>query len=111
MYLKSKDIRLIIFNISDKKKFIKIKDVLFKKKIISCINIINKITSFYIWKNKIKKSTEIKIMCKTFNSLEKKVIKIIKKIHPYNIPEILIFKIHKINKEYLNWMKKTIKFK
>ncbi len=111
MYQTSKDIRLIICNIPDKKTFIKIKNILFKKKMISCIKIINKVTSFYIWKNKIKKNIEIKMIFKTFSYFKKKVIKIIKKIHPYEIPEILVFKIHKINQEYLNWMNKTIEVK
>ncbi len=108
MYQKSKDIRFITCNIPDKKKFIKIKDILFKKKLVSCINIVNKVTSFYIWKNKIKKNIEIRMMFKTFSFLKKKVIKIIKKIHPYKIPEISIFKVYKIDQDYFNWMKKTI---
>ncbi len=108
MYLKSKDVRLIICNVPNKKIFLKIKEILFKKRIVACINIINKITSFYIWKNKIKNNTEIKVMFKTCSFHSKKVVKIIKKIHPYKIPEILIFKIHKINKKYLNWMTKVI---
>ncbi len=108
MYLKSKDVRLIICNIPNKETLLKTKEILLKKKIVTCINVINKITSFYIWKNKIKKKKEIKVIFKTFSFLTNKVIKIITKIHPYKIPEILTFKIHQINKKYFDWMIKTI---
>ncbi len=109
MKLKYKKIILLTCNVPNKKIFNNIKDILLKRKLVSCINMMNKIVSFYYWKNKIKKKTEIKIICKSFNFLRKKIIKIIKKIHPYKIPEILTFKINKINKKYLNWMIKTIK--
>ncbi len=109
MCLTSKNIILITCNIPNEKILNNIKNILLKKKLVSCINVINNINSFYLWKNKIKNKIEIKIILKSFSHFRNKIIKIIKKIHPYKIPEILIFKINKINKEYLIWMKKTLK--
>lgn len=109
MNSKKDNIILLTCNIPNKKNLKKIINILFKKRIVSCINIINKIKSFYYWKNKIKKKKEIKIIIKSFSFFKKKIINNIKKIHLYKIPEILVFKINKANKEYLNWMKKTIK--
>ncbi len=108
MKLKYKDVILLTCNVPNKKVLNNIKNILFKKKLVSCINIINKIVSFYYWEKKIKKSVEIKVIFKSFNFLKKKIIKIIEKIHPYKIPEIITFKINKINKKYFNWMLKTI---
>ncbi len=109
MNSKKDNIILLTCNVPNKKILKKIINVLLEKKMVSCINIINKIISFYYWKNKIKKKKEIKIMFKSFNFLKKKIIKKIKKIHSYKIPEILVFKVNNVNKEYLYWMKKTIK--
>lgn len=33
----------------------------------------------------------------------------IKKLHPYTVPEIISFKIHKGNKSYLDWISEVTK--
>ncbi len=109
MLLKYKKVILITCNIPNKIILKKIINYLLKKKIVSCINSFNKINSFYYWNNKIKKKKEIKIILKSFWNYKKKIIKIIKKLHPYKIPEILIFNVNKTNKEYLYWMNEVVK--
>ncbi len=102
---------LILFNINDKKKLNLIINKILNKKLSSCINIDSKIKSYYFWKNKLKIKKEIKVFIKTFKNLENKIIKIIKKNHPYKISEIITLNINNINKEYLKWMKKVINIK
>ncbi len=107
-----KNLQLIIITCNIPNKNITnliIKNIL-NNKLASCINTINNIESYYFWNNKLKKSKEIKIIIKTFLHLEKKIIKIINKLHTYKIPEIITLKLKNINKKYLNWMKKQIKF-
>ncbi len=99
---------LIISNLPNNKIILKliIKKIL-KKKFSCCINY-TKINSIFIWKKKIVKKKEYKITFKTIFSLKNKVIKIIKKYHPYKIPEILIKKINYINTIYYKWFKKHL---
>ncbi len=106
-----KNLQLIIITCNIPNKNITnliIKNIL-NKKLASCINIINNVESYYLWKNKLKQNKEIKIIIKTFLYLEKEIIKIIKKLHTYKIPEIITLKSTNINKKYLNWMKEQIK--
>ncbi len=104
MCLKYKKIIIISFNISNNSKEKLIINNLLKNKIVSCINVIKNINSYYYWNNKIKNKKENKIIIKTLLDCEKKVKKIIYKYHPYKIPEILILNKLNINKKYLNWM-------
>lgn len=101
MYIKEKII-IIIFNINYiyKKFQNEIINIILKKKLVSCINIIQNIKCFYISKKKIIKEKENQIIIKTFNSKKKKIIKIIEKNHPYKIPYISTIKINSINKKY-----------
>ena len=71
------------------------------RKLCACVNII-KINSFYYWKEKIQYDNEYLCFFKTVSSAKLK--KELKKIHPYEVPEIIEFKIDTIDKEYLGWL-------
>ncbi len=105
---KKNKIIIIICTIPNKNILNLIKKEILDKKLISCINIINKVTSYYYWNNKLEKTQEIKIFLKSFSHKEKKIYKIIKKIHPYKIPDIMTMSIKNNNKKYFEWMKKQI---
>lgn len=81
----------------------KISEVLLKKKLIACVNMIA-VKSKYWSGNKIEKHSEVLMILKTKNALYSEMEKEIKKLHPYKIPEIISFKVTKGNKNYLNWI-------
>ncbi|HOV21837.1 MAG TPA: divalent-cation tolerance protein CutA [bacterium] len=83
-------------------------NILLKKRVAVCIQIIENIESYYWWEGKIEKGKEILLFIKTKEEMYKKIEKIIKENHPYKIPEIISFKIHKGSKEYLKWIKEEI---
>jgi periplasmic divalent cation tolerance protein len=71
------------------------------RKLCACVNII-KINSFYYWQEKIEYDNEYLCFFKTVSSAKLK--KELKKIHPYEVPEIVEVKIDSIDKEYLGWL-------
>ncbi len=107
-FLKNRII-IITCNFPNKKNLNLFIKKIFKKKLVCCINYINKIKSYFIWKRKIKKIKEIKIIIKTFSKFKNNIIKTINKYHSYKIPEISIIKVNYINKKYFKWMKKNLK--
>ena len=82
----------------------KISVALIKKKLVACANIIPGIKSKYGWKGKIENHSEAFAIFKIKTKSYKNVETLIKKLHPYEIPEILLIKITKGNKNYLNWI-------
>lgn len=86
----------------------KISETLLKKKLIACANLLP-IKSKYWWKNKMEKHSEILMILKTKTGLYSPVEKEVKKLHPYDAPEIISFKINKGNKDYLNWISSVTK--
>ena len=77
---------------------------LLEKKLIACASIIPLTESLYIWENQIESSQEIKIVMKTRFEHYPKVESFIKKMHSYELPEILATPILEGSKEYLNYM-------
>jgi periplasmic divalent cation tolerance protein len=86
----------------------KITKFLLEKKLVACVNIIPKIKSVYWWENKICKSNELLLVMKSVKNNFNKIVKEIKKIHPYEVPEIVCVDIT-ANKDYLDWIKEYAK--
>lgn len=87
----------------------KIAQKILKNKLCACVNIVTKIKSSYWWKNKIEHSDESLLIIKTKRTVFTKLLAYIKKIHPYTVPEIIALPIEAGNKEYLNWISKSIR--
>lgn len=92
---------IIISTFQTRKSAGKIAKEMISIKLCACVNII-KINSFYYWKEKIQYDNEYLCFFKTVTSAKLK--KELKKIHPYEVPEIIEVKIDTIDKEYLGWL-------
>lgn len=92
---------IIISTFQSKKSASKIAKEMVSRKLCACVNII-KIDSFYYWKEKLQYGNEYLCFYKTVSSA--KLIRELKKIHPYEVPEIIEVKIDSIDKEYLGWL-------
>jgi len=91
-----------------KKQAQKIAKYLVKQKLAACVQISSPIESTYRWKGKVETAGEYLCLIKTRTALFKKVEAAIKKLHPYETPEIIATPIVKGSKEYLNWLNKEI---
>lgn len=94
-----------IFTTVEKKKDAeKIADILVKKRVAGCVQVIGPIKSTYRWKKVIENTKEWLCIIKTRKSLYAEVEKTIKEIHPYEIPEILAIPVVSGSKDYLQWL-------
>tara|TARA_B100001750_G_C15505888_1_gene600292 strand:- start:763 stop:1080 length:318 start_codon:yes stop_codon:yes gene_type:complete len=97
---------ILTLTATDKKAISKkISKKLIEERVCACVNIIPGAESCYIWKSKFQRSREWLILIKSQKSSYKKIESIIKKLHNYELPEIISIKIDQGYKEYLNWIK------
>jgi periplasmic divalent cation tolerance protein len=94
---------IIISTYPDKKTVTKTANELVKKRLVACVNI-SKISSIYSWKGKIENTSEFLVLFKTTQKNKNALKKAIKKMHPYDIPEIAEIDIRSINQPYLKWL-------
>ncbi|UCD16062.1 MAG: divalent-cation tolerance protein CutA [Candidatus Omnitrophota bacterium] len=87
----------------------KLTKILLEKRVCACVNILSGVKSYFWWEGKIDTAQECLLVIKTKDSLFSRLKKVVKANHPYEVPEIIAFKIDKINKEYLNWLLDEVK--
>jgi periplasmic divalent cation tolerance protein len=76
-------------------------------KFAACGNIF-KLSSLYIWKGKIEDNPEYGAFIKTIKKNYKKCEDFIIHNHPYEVPEIISWKIENGFSKYLNWIRREV---
>jgi len=99
---------LVMITCSSRREALKIKKVLLEERKVACINIIPKVESFFWWKGKIDSCLEVLILAKTKSNNLEEIITLVKKIHSYEVPEIIASPIIGGNKEYLKWINESL---
>jgi periplasmic divalent cation tolerance protein len=77
---------------------------LVKEKLVACVHIIPQIESIYRWQGKIEETNECVLLVKTTDRNVEKTIQKIRSLHPYEVPEILVFPPVGGLKEYLEYV-------
>ncbi len=86
----------------------KIANVLLDEKLCACVNIIPETKSIYIWQGEKKVEREVIMLIKTDKNKFPELIKRIKELHPYELPEIIGIPINYGLPEYLEWIKSSL---
>ncbi|NHI88798.1 MAG: divalent-cation tolerance protein CutA [Candidatus Thorarchaeota archaeon] len=83
--------------------------VLVEAKVCACVNIIPSVKSIYHWKGEIVTDNEALLVMKTKADLASSLEEVIKRIHPYEVPEYVVLRVEKGAKDYLDWITETTK--
>jgi periplasmic divalent cation tolerance protein len=94
---------IIMSTYPDQKSVKKTAKELVKKRLTACVNI-SKISSIYSWKGKLEDTSEFLAIFKTTQKNKNSLKKAIKKMHPYDVPEIAEIDIRSVNQPYLKWL-------
>jgi len=90
------------------KKAKKALQILVKEQLVACAQLIENISSYYFWGNKLTRDTECLSLLKTTNLLYKKLEKRIKELHDYKVPEIIATPSIHVSEEYKNWIRSIV---
>ena len=87
----------------------KIARALVAQKKAACVNIAPRVDSLFWWEGKIDSAQESLLIAKTKKSLLPEVIALVKKLHSYEVPEIIALPIIGGNEDYLKWVEGSLK--
>ena len=79
------------------------------KKLAACVNIVDNIKSIFWWQGKIDKADEVLLIAKSKKTLIERIVKEVKRLHSYKVPEIIALPIVAGNRDYLNWVNESIR--
>ena len=107
--MKKIDKVVILVTVSTLKEAKKITSELLNQQVAACVNILPRVDSFFWWQGTIDSAKELLLIIKTDSLLVNEVVESVKKLHSYDVPEIIALPIIKGSRDYLEWIDGVIK--
>lgn len=72
--------------------------------IVKCVNIVKDVRSIYLWQGNVEDDGEVLMVCKLKRENFTLLQETVKKLHSYDVPELIALPIVDGSKEYLDWL-------
>jgi len=102
--MKGNDVLLVMTNLPDRNAAERIAASLVTEGAAACVNILAECTSLYRWEGSLERATEVPLLIKTTTAAYPRLQDALRKLHPYEIPEIIALPVNAGLPEYLNWV-------
>ncbi len=102
------EVLLVLTNLPDRDSALSLANSLIESHAAACVNILSECTSVYRWQEKIEHANEVPLLIKTTRSAYKRVEEVIRKQHPYELPEIIAVPVAAGLPGYLNWVAEEV---
>jgi periplasmic divalent cation tolerance protein len=97
-------ILLVLSNLPDRDRALKLAAALVEERLAACVNVLSECTSLYRWQGALETATEVPVLIKTRESLYTRVEETIRKLHPYEVPEVIALRLDRGLPAYLRWV-------
>ncbi|MER0204696.1 MAG: divalent-cation tolerance protein CutA [Nitrosomonas sp.] len=98
---------LIFSNFPDQKTATLLAEALIEQRLAACVNVLSPCVSIYRWQGKIESAGEVPVLIKTRKQHYARVEQLIKMMHPYELPEVIMVPITGGLSAYLQWIADT----
>ena len=95
---------LVMTNFPDKKGAVALAEALIDQHLAACVNVLSPCTSIYRWQGTVESADEIPVLIKTLRQHYGRVEQLIKMMHPYELPEVIMVPILNGLPAYLQWI-------
>ena len=76
------------------------------RRLCACVNILPGMISYYWWQGGIERGDEVVMIIKTRASLAEAVRAVVKEMHSYTTPALLVIPIESVDADYFAWIVK-----
>ena len=98
------DIILINCTVPNKKIAQEIATKLVKQRLAACVNMADKVESYFSWDGEFCKEREVHLTIKTIRENFEQINLLINEMHPYNVPEVIAVPVINCSEEYMQWI-------
>ncbi len=82
---------------------------LLDERLIACANLLPAVHSLYWWGDEIQSDTETLMLLKTRKGSVKRLFKRLKRLHPYDVPEMIALQVEAVFQPYDRWVARETK--
>jgi len=98
------DAVIVLTNLPDREAAVRLAGELVAKRLAACVNVLAECTSVYRWKDAVENAREVPVLIKTRASRYSEVEAAIRRLHPYELPEIVAVPVVRGFDDYLRWV-------
>ncbi len=98
---------VILVTAKDEAQANKIAERLVEEKLIACANIVPGVQSIFRWQGKVDRAQEALLVLKSRRRHFPAIVKTVKALHSYDVPEVIALPIVEGNKDYLKWISES----
>jgi len=102
---------VVLVTAKDKQEAKRIAAALLEEKLIACANILDGVKSLFWWEAKIDNADEVLLLLKSKKGLFNKIVRCVRMVHSYKVPEIIALPIIKGYNPYLKWIDESTRTK
>ena len=97
-------INFVYMTVGSKDEATKIAKELVTSRLAACINILNNMSSFYLWEGEIQDDTEVVMIAKTTEDRMPELIEKVRSMHSYDCPCIVSLPVSGGYQPFLDWI-------
>ena len=95
---------LVLSTLPDRERALGLARALVEGGIAACVNVLPGCTSIYRWQGAVETADEVPVLIKTRQSAYPRVEQTIRRLHPYEVPEIVAVPVAAGLPAYLEWV-------
>jgi periplasmic divalent cation tolerance protein len=95
---------IVVTQVPDRAVAMDLARTLLERRLAACVNVGAPVESIYHWRGRIETGEEIPVLIKTRSVLYSDVEAAVRKIHPYDTPEIIAIPVVDGDARYLAWI-------
>jgi periplasmic divalent cation tolerance protein len=99
-----REVRVIFMTAPSDDVAARIARALVEEGLAACVNIVPTVRSVYLWKGEIVDEREVLMVAKTTDTRFGDLMRRVRALHPYSVPEIIALPVVDGNEDYLRWV-------
>lgn len=93
-----------LVTIDELEKATEIARLLVERELAACVNLVPQVRSIYRWKGEVCDDREVLMIIKTREELFEPLMEEVRRVHHYELPEVISWRIEKGFSDYLQWI-------
>lgn len=103
------DVRIVLSTVPDSNRAAEIARELVEKRLAACVNVLPGLRSLYRWQGRIEDDSETLLIIKTTVLRIDELMRRLKELHPYEVPEMVVLPAEGGWPPYLEWVQAETK--